>query len=167
MINILFVCHGNICRSTMAESYLNYLISQNPQIKASVHVDSAATSREEIGNPPHPGTIERLAQEGIPTSKHRARQVLKRELNSWDYIFVMDDNNLRNMQHIAGKDWMSEHVTQELDFSGEKNCQLAKLMSLVGSNRDVADPWYTGNFDATYRDISCALDALAEKLMHF
>lgn len=137
MIRVLFVCHGNICRSTMAESVFTYLVNQN-NLSAQFEIDSAATSREEIGNTPHYGTVGKLRQEGIPVVPHRARQMTKADYDYFDYLIGMDTANIRNMQRIAG---------------GDPQGKIYKMMTFAGSGRDVADPWYTGDFEATYRDV--------------
>ena len=99
MIKVLFVCHGNICRSTMAQSLLTHLVRERGK-SAAFHIDSAATSREEIGNPPHYGTVNKLRQEGIPLVPHRARQMTKQDYRDFDYLIGMDDANVRNMERI-------------------------------------------------------------------
>ena len=103
MIKILFVCHGNICRSTMAESVFTYLINQRG-LSDYFEIDSAATSREEIGNPPHYGTVTKLRQVGIPVVPHRSRQMTTADYEYYDYLIGMDSANIRNMNRIAGGD---------------------------------------------------------------
>ena len=147
-IKILFVCHGNICRSTMAESVMTHLINEN-NLQSTISVDSAATSTEEIGNPPHHGTVRKLKEVGIPVVPHRARQMKKQDYAEYDYLIGMDDWNIRNMIRIAGGD--PEH-------------KIRKLLEFAGSTRDIADPWYTGNFDATYADVLEGCEAMLVKL---
>lgn len=137
MIKILFVCHGNICRSTMAEYVLKYLVEQQG-IADQFYIDSAATSTEEIGNGVHPGTRRKLAEVGIPCGNHRARQITKQDYEDFDYIIGMDTYNIKNISRIVGFDTENK-VYKLLDFTNRKG--------------DIADPWYTGNFDATYRDV--------------
>ena len=137
MIKILFLCHGNICRSTMAQCVMTHLIKQEG-LEDLFHIDSAATSREEIGNPPHYGTVNRLRQAGIPVIPHKARQMSRADYEKYDYLIGMDSANIRNMTRIAG---------------GDPAKKIYKLLSFAGSGRDVADPWYTGDFDATYEDV--------------
>ena len=149
MIKILFVCHGNICRSTMAESVLSHMVSQRG-LSNDFHIASAATSREEIGNPPHHGTVRKLREEGIPVIPHRAVQMTKKDYETYDYLIGMDDWNIRNMQRITG---------------GDPEQKICKLLEFAGSRRDIADPWYTGNFDVTYADIIEGCEALLEKLV--
>ena len=103
MIKILFVCHGNICRSTMAESVMAYLVKQK-KMEQSFYINSAATSREEIGNPPHHGTVGKLREMKIPVIAHRAVQMTMQDYNAYDYLIGMDTANIRNMTRIAGGD---------------------------------------------------------------
>ena len=150
MIKILFVCHGNICRSTMAESMFTHMVKEKGMEKQ-FEIDSAATSREEIGNPPHYGTVNKLREVGIPLVPHRARQMTRSDYDYYDYLIGMDSANIRNMQRIAGG--QHEKIHKLLDFvSGE------------GRGRDVADPWYTDNFDETYRDLCKGLSAFLSYL---
>lgn len=149
MTKILFVCHGNICRSTMAESVMTYLVEKKG-LSQQFEIFSAATSREELGNPPHYGTVEKLRRENIPVVPHRAQQMIKNDYEYYDYLIGMDDANIRNMLKIVGED--SEH-------------KITKLLSFAGSSKDIADPWYTGNFDATFNDVIQGCTALLEKLV--
>ena len=144
MIKILFICHGNICRSTMCESVFTHLIEKN-HLTHLFTVASAATSREEIGNPPHWGTVQKLREEGIPVVPHRAVQMTREDYDRYDYLIGMDTANIRNMNRIAG---------------GDPGKKIYKLLSFIGSDRDVADPWYTDDFEATYRDVSRGCEAL-------
>ena len=146
MIKILFVCHGNICRSTMAESVMTHLVKQSG-LDTIIHIDSAATSREEIGNPPHHGTVAKLRQVGIPVVPHRAIQMTKADYDEYDYLIGMDTYNIRNMQRIAG---------------GDPDGKIYKLLTFANSGRDIADPWYTGNFDETYNDVLEGCTALLQ-----
>ena len=144
MVNILFICHGNICRSTMAEFYMKHIVEQ-AGLSDSIYIESAATSREEIGNDTHYGTKQKLDEMAIPYTRHKARQVTVDDYQNFDYLVIMDENNGRNLRRIIGDD---------VDF------KVYKAMSFVDENRDVKDPWYTGNFDETYDDISRSCDAL-------
>ena len=152
MIKILFICHGNICRSTMAESVFTYLVNQRG-LSDCFEIDSAATSREEIGNPPHYGTVTKLKQVGIPVVPHRSRQMNMTDYEYYDYLIGMDSANIRNMNRIAGGD-PEEKIYKMLSFSKEEGRQ----------GQDVADPWYTGDFDATYRDVVKGCEGFLEML---
>ena len=148
MIKILFVCHGNICRSTMAESMLTHMVRQRG-LQEQFEIDSAATSREDIGNPPHHGTVAKLKAEGVPVVDHRARQMTKEDYKKYDYLIGMDSANIRNMNRIAG---------------GDPEGKIYKLLTFAGRGDDVADPWYTGDFEATYRDVKQGLEGLLQQL---
>ena len=148
MIKVLFICHGNICRSTMAQSVFAHIVRKKG-LEDMFEIDSAATSREEIGNSPHYGTVRKLQQVGIPVVSHRARQMTKKDYEYYDYLIGMDTANIRNMNNIAG---------------GDKDGKIYKMLSFAGSGRDVADPWYTGDFDATYRDVVEGLEGFLEHL---
>ena len=137
MIKVLFICHGNICRSTMAQSIFTYLINQQG-LSDLFYIDSSGTSREEIGNSVHYGTVARLKQAGIPVIPHRAVQMTKRDYAEYDFLIGMDTQNIRNMHRIVG---------------GDPDGKIYKMMTFAGSGRDVADPWWTGDFEATYEDI--------------
>ncbi|MCR5804407.1 MAG: low molecular weight phosphotyrosine protein phosphatase [Clostridia bacterium] len=144
-IKVLFVCHGNICRSTMAESMFTYMVKERG-LEDKFEIDSAATSREEIGNTPHYGTVGKLREVGIPLVPHRARQMTMADYDYYDYLIGMDSANIRNMARLAGG--RDQKIYKLLDFvSGE------------GLGRDVADPWYTDNFDETYDDLMIGLNA--------
>ncbi len=148
-IKVLMVCHGNICRSTMAESVLTHLVRER-HIDNLFEIASAATSREEIGNPVHPGTVRKLQQMGIPVIPHKAVQMTKADYDYYDYIIGMDSNNMRNIARIIGDDPQQK---------------VYKLLTFTGEGRDVADPWYTGDFDATYRDVLAGCRALLEYIL--
>jgi len=137
MIKVLFICHGNICRSTMCESVMAYQVEKKG-LSGVIEVQSAATSREEIGNGPHYGTVGKLRQVGIPVVPHRAVQMTKADYDKYDFLIGMDDWNIRNMTRIA---------------DGDPEGKIYKLLQFAGSSRDIADTWYTGNFDETYDDI--------------
>ena len=144
MIKILFVCHGNICRSPMAEYVFKYLVRQRGR-EPEFFIDSAATSTEEIGNGVHPGTREKLRQVGIPCGNHRARQLSRADYDSYDLLIGMDEENVHYMKRILGSD--PDH-------------KVKKLLDWSYRPRDIADPWYTGNFDRTYEDIREGCEAL-------
>ena len=148
MIKVLFVCHGNICRSTMAESVFSHMVKTR-HIDHLFEINSAATSREEIGNPPHYGTVGKLRQVGIPVVPHRARQMNITDYEYYDYIIGMDTANIRNMNRIVG---------------GDPADKIYKLPSFAGKGSDIADPWYTGNFDDTYNDVVEGCEAFLDFL---
>ena len=143
------VCHGNICRSTMAESVMTYLVKQR-HMDTQFYINSAATSREEIGNTPHHGTVRKLKEVGIPVVPHRATQMTAQDYEEYDYLIGMDTANIRNMNRIAG---------------GDPEGKIYKLLAFAGSGRDVADPWYTGDFDTTYNDVLEGCTAFLNKIM--
>lgn len=149
MIKVLFICHGNICRSTMCESVFTHIVRREG-IENKFEIDSAATSREEIGNGPHYGTRNKLNQVGIPVIPHRARQLTRDDYLYYDYLIGMDTANIRNMTRIAG--------------GSDSRNKIYKLLTFAGKGDDVADPWYTGDFDATYRDVSEGCEALLSYL---
>lgn len=149
-IRVVFCCHGNICRSPMAESIFNYKIKQLG-IADRFEVDSAGTSREELGHGVHKGTVKKLREMNIPVTPHSARQFSWVDYEYYDYIIAMDSFNVANILRIAG----------DTDYDGKVH----KIMEYAGEDRDVADPWYTGNFDATYNEISRGVDGLLEELV--
>ena len=144
MTKILFVCHGNICRSTMAQYVMQDLVNREG-IGDDFYIDSAATSTEEIGNPVHRGTRAKLKEVGIPCGDHRAVQLQRSDYDKYDYIIGMDSRNLRNMIRILGKD---------------PEGKVSLLLDYTDHPRDIADPWYTGNFDATYDDVKEGCEGL-------
>lgn len=149
MHKILFICHGNICRSPMAEFLLKDIVNKRGLADA-FEIASAATSREEIGNPVHYGTRNKLAQFGISVAGKHAVQVTKRDYEHYDLLLVMDSNNIRNLRRVIGEDTQCK-VHLLLDYTERKG-------------KSIADPWYTGNFDVTYNDIMEGLAGLLEQL---
>ena len=149
MIKVLFICHGNICRSTMAQSVFAHLAAE-ANLADYFEIDSAATSREEIGNTPHYGTVRKLREENVPLIPHRARQMTAEDYRYYDYLIGMDTANIRNMTRIAG--------------GADKEQKIFKLLTFAGSGRDVAGPWYTGDFDATFADVMAGCSGLLEKI---
>lgn len=148
MTRILFVCHGNICRSTMAQFVMEELVRRAGR-QDEFDIDSAATSREEIGNPPHHGTVLKLREVGVPVGRHRARQVTRAEYADWDHIIYMDEENAWGLSRI---------------LHGDPGGKVSRLLDWTDGPRDVADPWYTGDFDATYADVLAGCQALLAKL---
>ena len=139
MVRVLFVCHGNICRSTMAEFVLKDMVAKRG-LAEQFAIASAATSTEEIGNPVHPGTVGELRRHGIGGFEaKRARQLRRADYDAYDFIVGMDGANMRNMNRMLG---------------GDPDGKLFKLLEFAGSTRDVADPWYTGDFETTYNDVA-------------
>lgn len=137
MIHIMFVCHGNICRSPMAEFVFRDLVAKK-NLSNQFHICSSATSKEEIGNPVHRGTKEKLKSYNISTDGKYAIQLRKEDYQHYDYFIAMDDTNIKNMYKI---------------FKVDDNQKIFKLLDFTNLYRDIADPWYTGNFDQTYEDI--------------
>lgn len=148
MTRILFVCHGNICRSTMAQFVMEELVRRAGR-EGEFLVDSAATSSEELGNPPHRGTVAKLRAEGVPVGRHRARRVTRDEYAGWDHVIYMDAENARGLSRILG---------------GDPDGKVSRLLDWTSRPGDVADPWYTGDFDATYRDVLEGCEALLAAL---
>lgn len=144
MRKILFICHGNICRSPMALYYFHDLIHKKG-LDDKFFLDSAATSTEELGSEAHRGTQEKLRQAGISCQGHRAKQMKEEDYGIYDYLIGMDDWNIRNINRITG---------------GDPDHKIYKLLEFAGSSRDVADPWYTGDFDATWKDIALGCNSL-------
>lgn len=143
VIKILFVCHGNICRSPMAEFVMKHLVKQSG-LEEEFEIDSAATSTEEIGNDIYPPAKRKLTEKGVPFTRRAARQMRRADYDRYDLLICMDDYNIRNMMRILGSD--PEH----------------KVSTLL--SRPVADPWYIGDFDSTYDDILEGCTALLERL---
>lgn len=143
-IKILFVCHGNICRSPMAEYVFKNLINEKG-IEHLFEVDSAATSTEEIGNGVHYGTRNILKQKNIPCGNHKARQMTKSDYEYFDLLIGMDKYNIQNMIRIA---------------QGDPKAKIKMLL-----DRPIADPWYTGNFEDTYEDVIEGCQILLNKLL--
>lgn len=152
MIRVLFVCHGNICRSPMAEFVMKDLAARHGRSE-DFSIASAATSTEEIwngvGNPVYPPARAKLAEHGIDCSGKRAVQLKRSDYEKYDYLIGMDSANIRNMHRMLGGD--PEH-------------KISKLLSFAGSERDISDPWYTGDFESTYRDVTQGCEALLEQL---
>ena len=140
MKKILFVCHGNICRSVMAEMVMRHLVAQAGREDEFV-IDSCATSREEIGNDIYPPAKRCLSAHNVPFTRHAARQITKADYDNFDLILCMEEYNIRNLRHVLGTALLEEDAA----------LSRPKIRRLL--NRDVADPWYTGDFEATYCDV--------------
>ncbi|MBQ4036818.1 MAG: low molecular weight phosphotyrosine protein phosphatase [Clostridia bacterium] len=147
MKKITFICHGNICRSTMAEFLFRHL-AEKKGVADRFHIISRATSTEELGNPVHPGTREVLGRLGISTKGKYATQITKKECDEADLLIIMDERNRRNFR----------------PFLGENEHKVRTLLSFAGLEGDIADPWYTGNFEDTYRDVLLGCEALLSEL---
>lgn len=143
-VRLLFVCYGNICRSPMAEYVMKDLVTREG-IANRFEISSAATSREEIGHGFHSGTARVLRNNGIPSGSHHARQVTYADYSEFDALLGMDSDNVRNMIQIFGDN----------DF---RKC--TRLLEFCGRNEDIGDPWYTGNFEQTFADVTEGCKAL-------
>ena len=149
MTNILFVCHGNICRSPMAEFVMKDLV-EKAGLGERFHIASAATSREEIGNPVYPPARRKLAEHGIGCEGHAARQITAGDYQDFDLLIAMDSANLRNMRRFYGGDPAGK-IHMLLDYAGRPG-------------EEGADPWYTGDFQATWQDVSAGCAGLLKQL---
>ena len=153
---ILFICHGNICRSVMAEMVMKELCRQ-AGVADTFEIDSAAVSREEIGNDIYPPAKRKLREKNIPFESHAARQITRADYSYYDYIICADRSNLRWLERIIGED--TDHKVSLMmswtDASGGHTTDA----------RDVADPWYTGDFEAAYSDIDMACRAILKQLI--
>ena len=148
MKKILFVCHGSICRSPMSEYVMKDLVKK-AGLAAQFHIESAATSSEELGNPVYPPARRKLAEHGIACGGHAARQLTKNDYKEFDLLIGMDRANLQNMRRICG---------------GDPDGKIHLLLDYTGHPRDVADPWYTDDFGAAYADIVRGCTAFLEHL---
>lgn len=149
MIKILFVCHGNICRSPMAAFVMKDLVKK-AGLDGQFQIDSAATSREEIGNPVYPPARRKLAEHGIACGGHAARQLTKEDHEAYDLLIGMDEANRKNMRRICG---------------GDPAGKISLLLDHTNRPGNVADPWYTGDFEATWQDVLEGCQALLEELL--
>lgn len=148
MKKILFVCHGNICRSPMAEFIMKKLV-ENARRQGDFHIASAATSTEELGNSVYPPARRKLAEHGISCDGKTARQLTRRDYDEYDILIGMDSYNIRNMKRMCG---------------GDPEGKIHLLMDFTDRPGEVADPWYTGDFDATYRDCMEGCEGLLRRL---
>ena len=147
-IKVLFICHGNICRSPLGEFILKDMVVK-AGLSEQFYIASAATSTEEIGNDVHRGSKAIMKKYNIPFGPRSARQMTKRDYAEYDYLIGMDTANIRNMNRIA---------------EGDPQRKIFKLLSFAGSGRDVADPWYTGDFETTYQDVVAGCKGFLEWL---
>ena len=148
MYKIMFVCHGNICRSPMAEFVFKDIVRREGR-EDDFEIKSSATSSEEIGNSVHYGTVRKLSQHGISCAGKRAVRLTREDYDKYDMFIGMDSYNLVNMLKI---------------FGGDPDNKIHSMLEFVGLERDVADPWYTGDFDKTYDDIKASCEALFKSL---
>lgn len=150
MKKILFICHGNICRSTMAEFVMKHLVTQAGQ-QENFHIASAATSRDDIGADTYVETKKQLDLHGIPYRPRHARQMTPTDYEAYDLLIGMDQANLHNMLRIAG---------------GDPEGKIHRLLSFAGKDQDIADPWYTRDFVTTYREVDEGCRALLDNLLN-
>ena len=167
---ILFVCHGNICRSPMAEFVMKKMVNDAAEQCAghTFEIASAATSTEEIGNPVYPPARRMLERHGIDCSGKTARQMTMQDYEYYDYIVLMDRNNLRNLRWILPRDiYEKECASGNAQVAGGTQTagKVSLLMEWAGKTRDVADPWYTGDFVATWNDVNEGCRALLDALL--
>ena len=148
MTKILFVCHGNICRSPMAEFVMKDLVEKAGR-SCDFYIESAAVSAEELGNPVYPPARLELAAHGISCAGKTARQMTQADYDRFDWLVCMDQSNLRRMERICG---------------GDPDGKMSRLLDYTTRPGDVADPWYTGDFSATWRDVMDGCTALLEKI---
>ncbi len=137
MTKVLFICHGNICRSPMAEFVMKQLVAEAGR-EQEFQIESAAVSTEEIGNDLYPPAKRKLTEKGVPFTRHAARQITREDYQCFDYIICMDNSNLRLLRYLIGEDTLGK---------------VSLLLEWADVSRDVADPWYTGDFGAAYQDI--------------
>jgi len=147
-MKVVFLCHGNICRSPMAQFIFSHIISERG-LSESFDISSAAVSYEETGNPMYPPARKTLRSHGIPFGEHHAHRITEEEFRDADIVLVMDSSNERILRRIVG----------DADFS-----KVHRMMEYAGSSRDVADPWYTGDFEKTYDDLTLSCTSLADVL---
>jgi protein-tyrosine phosphatase len=149
MVRIMFVCHGNICRSPMAEFVFRHMVEEK-YLSEKFYITSSATSREEIGNCVHRGTKSKLSEVGISCEGKKAVQLTKKDYEIYDYIICMESYNIKNALRIVGTD---------------NDGKIHRLLDFTNHPRDIADPWYTGNFDETYEDIKEGCEALLDHIL--
>lgn len=150
MIKVLFVCHGNICRSPMAECFFRDLIEKRG-LAYRLYTESRALFSDELGSPPHPGTVRKLKEHGISCAGKRAELFKKEDYAAYDYIVGMDNANFARLRRLTGDD-PAKKVYRLLDFTARPG--------------EVADPWYTGDFETTWNDIKEGCEKLLEFILH-
>ena len=150
MIKVLFVCHGNICRSPMAEFVMKHLVKE-AGLSGRFEIASAATSTEELGNPVYPPARRKLLEHGIRCDGKRARQLTRADYQKYDVLIGMDHANIRNMHRICG---------------GDPDGKMHMLLDYTARPGSVADPWYTGDFEATWRDVEAGCKGLLRALLN-
>lgn len=143
MIKVLFICHGNICRSTMAESIMTHLVKEAGRNDIAVY--SAGTSTEEIGNPVYYATVGKLNEKGIKTVPHKAVQLTKEDYENYDYLIGMDNANIKNILRIV---------------SGDRENKVYLMKDFIDEKGEVADPWYTRDFELTFKELYKSCKAL-------
>jgi protein-tyrosine phosphatase len=144
MIKIMFLCHGNICRSPMAE-----FICKDMAKGLDIYIESKAVSREEIGNPIYPGAAATLKKHNIPMTPHKAKQITREDYEEFDYIIVMEQYNMPRLMRIIGED--------------DQN-KVCRLLDFTSHPKDIEDPWYSGNFEKVYEEITEGCKALLQKI---
>lgn len=149
----------------MAEYYMKHLV-ESRGLSSLFEIDSAATTNEELGNPVHPGTRRALAEHSIPCGSHRARKMRAEEYTEWDYIVAMDEENLGGLARILGKQFSWRDNAFEIIKEADVDNKISLLLDYTDHPRDVADPWYTGNFDATWKDVEAGCQGLLEHIMN-
>ena len=171
MTKILFVCHGNICRSACAHHVMQHMVN-GAGVSEQFYIDSAATSREELENTVYPPMRKSLEAHGIPILKHRARQMTKADYDDFDYLIAMDRENLYFMNRMYGTVDKSDDRTAFWNYSyddvtpSDPDGKISLLLDHVAGREgeEVADPWYTRDFEATYRDVIAGCEALLKEL---
>ena len=149
MTRVLFICHGNICRSTMAQ-FVFADLTRRRRVDHLFIIDSAATSREEIGNPPHHGTVRKCREKGVPVLTHYSTQLTRADYDNYDYLIGMDNWNIRNIMRIIGDD---------------PENKVHKLLEFADSTAEIDDPWYTGDFETTYQDVLRGCEGLLAEIL--
>ena len=152
MTKILFICHGNICRSPIAEFIMKHLCRE-AGVEKQFEIASAAVSTEEIGNDIYPPAKRVLTAHDIPFSRRAARQITKADLDIYDHIICADRSNIRIMEYHLGE-----------DIFNNSRAKVSMMMEWLGQNRDVSDPWYTGDFETAYEDIYASCKAIIQSL---